>query len=81
MRKPIAVGGPVYARLGDFLRSEPGQSRQKLGLLYSLASLSVADGILGLNWDYGRSAVEKYNEIEVEKENSGRLPVLPFFFS
>ncbi len=56
MRKPIDVA--------IFLRSEPGQSRQKLGLLYGVASLSVADGILGLlNWDYGRSAVEKYNEI------------------
>jgi hypothetical protein len=31
MRKPITVGGPVYARRGDFLRIEPGQSRQKLG--------------------------------------------------
>ena len=79
MRKHIDVGVPVSARRGDFLPSEPGQRRQKFGLSYGFVSRSLADGILGVKWDYGLSTVEKYNEIEVEKENSCRLPALPLF--
>ncbi len=77
MRKHIAVGVRVSARRGAFLPSEAGQRRQRRGLWYGVVNQSVPDGIWGLNWDNGQSTVEKYNQLQVEKENSGRIPLLP----
>jgi len=76
MRKHIAVGVRVSAKRGDFLPSADGQRRQKRGLWYGVVVESVEGGIWKVNWDNGRSTVEKYSQLQVEKENSGRLPLL-----
>jgi hypothetical protein len=77
MRKHISIGVRLSASRGDFLPSAEGQRRQKRGLWYGLVCESVVDGTWKVYWDNGRSTVEKYSQLQVEKENSGRLPLLP----
>ena len=47
------------------------------GLWYGVAVESVEGSTWQVNWDNGRSTVEKYSQLQVEKENCGRLPLLP----
>ena len=77
MRKHITVGVRVSARWGAFLPREPGQRSQRRGLWYGIVSQSMVDGIWGVNWDNGHSTVEKYYQLQVEKENSDRILLLP----
>ena len=77
MRKRITVGVRVSANWGDFFPIADSQRRQKRGLWYGVVVESVEGGTWKVNWDNGRSTVEKYNQLQVEKENSGRLPLLP----